>query len=110
MDSSEPRPASLGYGSNSMRMTDLKPGWAVVSNDGGRLGTIREVGQNYVRTSQASPATDMYVPASAIANVADGVVHLNIALRDARSMGWQQPPRGDDTLETSPETDRDRHV
>jgi len=91
-------------------MTDLKPGWAVLSNDGGRLGTIREVGQNYVRTSQSGPAGDMYVPASAIANVADGVVHLNLALRDARGMGWQQPPRADDTLETSPEPDLDRHV
>ncbi len=91
-------------------MTDLKPGWPVVANDGGQLGTIKEVGQNYVRTSQASPGGDMYVPASAIANVADGVVHLNLALRDALAMGWQQPPRGDDTLETSPETDRERHV
>jgi len=52
----------------------------------------------------------MYVPASAIANVADGVVHLNVAVRDARNMGWEQPPRGDDTLETSPEADRHRHV
>ena len=93
-----------------MRMTDLRPGWTVVSNDGSRLGTIKEVGQNYVRTSHANSGGDMYVPASAIANVADGVVHLSIALRDARSMGWQQPPRGDDTLETSPEADRDRHV
>ncbi len=93
-----------------MRMTDLMPGWAVVSNDGGRLGTVKEVGQNYVRTSPAGSGTDMYVPASAIANVADGVVHLNLALREARGMGWQQPPRGDDTLETSPEPDRERHV
>jgi len=91
-------------------MTDLRPGWAVVSNDGGRLGTIKEVGQNYIRTSPDGSATNMYVPASAIANVADGVVHLNLALRDARSMGWEQPPRGDDTLETSPESGRDRHV
>jgi hypothetical protein len=91
-------------------MTDLMPGWAVLSNDGGRLGTIREVGQNYVRTSQPGAAADIYVPASAIANVAQGVVHLNLALREARSMGWQQPPRGDDTLEISPETDLDRHV
>ena len=92
-----------------MRMTDLKPGWAVVANDGFRLGTIREVGQNYVRT-QTSAGAHMYVPASAIANVANRVVHLNVAVRDARKMGWEQPPRGDDTLETSPEADRDRHV
>lgn len=93
-----------------MRMTDLKPGWTVVTNDGRRLGTIRDVGQNYVRTSRAGAAADTYVPASAIANVADGVVHLNLALGDARNMGWEQPPRGDDTLATAPETDRHRHV
>ena len=106
----EPRTGALGYGKYSMRMTDLRPGWAVVSNDGRRVGTIKEVGQNYVRTSQAGSGTDMYVPASAIANVADGVVQLNVALRDARAMGWQQQPRSDDTLEASPKTDRDRHV
>ena len=93
-----------------MRMTDLRPGWAVVSNDGLRLGKVKEVGQNYVRTSQAGSAADLYVPASAIANVAEGVVHLSVPLRDARNRGWQQPPRGDDTLETSPETELERHV
>ena len=92
-----------------MRITDLKSGWAVVANDGHRLGTIRDVGQNYVRT-QTGARTDMFVPASAIANVADQVVQLNVALSDARNMGWEQPPRGDDTLETSPEADRHRHV
>lgn len=92
-----------------MRMTDLKPGWTVRANDGRRLGTIREVGQNYVRTSQGG-AHDLYIPASAIAMVDDGVLHLNVAHDDAQNMGWQQPPRTDDTLETSPEADLDRHV
>ena len=27
-----------------MRMTDLQTGWAVVGNDGRRLGTVHEVG------------------------------------------------------------------
>jgi len=93
-----------------MRMTDLKPGWAVVANDGHRLGTVREVGQNYVRTSVSGSGGDLYVPASAIANVSDQAIQLNLALRDARSMGWEQEPRNDDTLETSPESDLERHV
>ena len=93
-----------------MRMTDLKPGWAVVSNDGRRLGTIEEVGQNYVRTSQAGSAADLYVPASAIGMVADEIVQLSVPLQDARRMGWEQPPRTDDTLETTREADLDRHV
>jgi len=93
-----------------MRMTDLRPGWAVVANDGRRLGSVREVGQNYVRTSGKGISRDMYVPASAIANVADGMIQLNLAYDEVHSMGWERPPRADDTLETSPEPDLDRHI
>ena len=93
-----------------MRMTDLKAGWAVVGNDGQRLGTIREVGQYYVRTARGALAHDLYVPASAIANVESEVVHLNLTKRDAEAMGWEQPPRAQDVPETSPEADRHRHV
>ena len=91
-----------------MRMTDLKPGWAVVGNDGQRLGKVREVGQHYVLASSGSG--DLYVPASAIANVDDEVVYLNLAKREAELMGWEQPPRGEDELESGPEGDLHRHV
>ena len=93
-----------------MRMTDLKPGWTVLANDGQRLGTVKEVGQNYVRSSQSGGMSDLYVPASAIGNVTDGAVHLMYTLRDAREMGWDQAPRTDDTLETTPEDDLSRHI
>jgi hypothetical protein len=93
-----------------MRMTDLKPGWPVVGNDGRRLGTIREVGQNYVLASRTGLSGDLYVPASAIANVEGEVVHLNLPKSQAEDMGWEQPPRNDDELETSPESDLHRHV
>jgi hypothetical protein len=93
-----------------MRMTDLKPGWAVVDNDGRRVGTVKDVGQNYVLTSRTGLPSDLFVPASAIANVQNEVVHLNLTQRDVGQMGWQQPPRDDDALETTPETDLHRHV
>jgi hypothetical protein len=93
-----------------MRMTDLTRGWAVVGNDGRRVGTIREVGQNYVLVSRSAFSGDIYVPASAIANVENDVVHLNLAKREADAMGWEQPPRVGDDLETKPESDLHRHV
>lgn len=93
-----------------MRMTDLKAGWAVVGNDGRRLGTIQEVGQNYVLASRPGRSGDLYVPASAIANVDKGVVYLNLAKDEAEEMGWEQPPRDQDVLETAPETELHRHV
>jgi hypothetical protein len=92
-----------------MRMTDLKPGWRVAGNDGQRLGTVREVGQNYLLVSTARLSEDLYVPASAIANIEEKVVHLNVAAREAGSMGWGQPPRDEDAPEGE-QSDLHRHV
>jgi hypothetical protein len=91
-------------------MTDLKPGWTVVGNDGRRVGTVRDVGQNYVLTSTTALASDVYVPASAIANVEQEVVHLSVPQADVTGMGWEQPPRDDDAPLSSPEADLHRHV
>jgi hypothetical protein len=90
-------------------MADLKPGWALVGNDGRRVGTVREVGQNYILTSTGL-ASGIYVPASAIANVEHEVVHLSVSQRDVAEMGWEQPPLGDDAPAMSSETDLHRHV
>ncbi len=92
-----------------MRMTDLRRGWTVVGNDGGQVGTVEDVGQNYVLTSRRR-LPGLYIPASAVANVENEVVYLNVTQRDTGAMGWEQPPRGDDSLETSPEADLHRHV
>jgi hypothetical protein len=93
-----------------MRMTDLEPGWAVVGNDGRRLGIVKHVGQNYVLTSRGGAAGELYVPASAIANVRDRTLHLNLPKNAAEEMGWEQAPRDVDTLETAPDADLHRHI
>ena len=93
-----------------MRMADLKPGWMVVGNDGRRVGQVRDVGQNYIVTSTMGLGSDVYIPASAIANVEHEVVHLSVPQHDVAEMGWGQPPRDGDAPATSPETDLHRHV
>lgn len=93
-----------------MRMADLKPGWIVVGNDGRRVGTVRDVGQNYVVTSTTALGSDIYVPASAIANVEHEMVHLSVPQRDVAGMGWGQPPRDGDAPATSEATDLHRHI
>ena len=92
-----------------MRMTDLRAGWVVAGNDGRRLGTIREVSQNYVLVSTSRLSEDLHVPVSAIANVEGEVVHLNLSMHEAESMGWAQPPRDEDALEAQ-DPDLHRHV
>jgi len=92
-----------------MRMADIKSGWSVVGNDDRRVGSIREVGQNYLRTSTGL-VSDVYVPASAIANVENEVVHLSIPQQTVAGMGWEQPPRVDDAPDTAAESDLHRHI
>jgi len=92
-----------------MRMADLKPGWAVVGNDGKRVGGVQQVGQNYVLTSVDGLASEIFVPASAIANVEHDTIHLSVSQRDVAQMGWEQPPRDDDVPVASP-GDLHRHV
>ncbi len=90
-----------------MRLTDFQPGWAVVGNDGRRVGTVKGVMPHYVRTAWHGFGTDLYVPASFIANVEHETVHLNLTQHDALQMGWEQAPRDD---EAEPEDDLHRHI
>jgi hypothetical protein len=93
-----------------MRMTDLRKGWAVVGNDGQRVGTIERVGQHYILTARPGLTADVFVPVSAVANVEDGLVQLNIPQAFVGQMGWEQEPRADDSLELEPESDLHRHI
>ena len=92
-----------------MRMTDFRPGWAVVTNDGRRLGTVKDVGRHYVLTSRPGFAADLYVPASFIANVERETIYLNLTHDAVEQMGWEQAPLHDEP-ETTPESDLHRHV
>ena len=93
-----------------MRMTDLKAGWAIVGNDGRRLGTVQSAGQHYIIASRSGRPGKLYVPASHVANVENEVVYLNLAKGEAEAMGWEQPPRNPDAPESSAATDLHRHV
>jgi hypothetical protein len=93
-----------------MRIGDLKPGWEVVTNDGHRLGSIREVGQHFVEVSGGFLSAGLYVPSSAIGNVENETVHLNISNGEVDAMGWRQPPRSPDDLRTAGERDVDREI
>jgi hypothetical protein len=98
-----------GLETSTMRMADLKAGWEILGNDGLRVGSIKEVGQNYLLVSRSGHGRDLYVPASAIAMVYPGSVRLNVDTAAAAEMGWEQPPRtGDDP--SAADSDLHRHV
>ncbi len=93
-----------------MRIADLQPGWDVLTNDGHRLGRIRDVGQHYVEVSGGLFSSALYVPASAIGNVENETVHLKYAQGEVDTAGWQSPPRSSDELQTGVEPDADREI
>jgi hypothetical protein len=93
-----------------MRMTDLRPGWAVVGNEERRIGTVKDVRQDYIVTSRPGLAADLYVPVSAVANVARETIHLNIRQTDVELMGWEQRRLVDDELDARPPDDLHRHI
>lgn len=93
-----------------MRIADLKPGWDVVTNDGHRLGRVKQVGQHFLEVSGGRFSASLYVPSSAIANVEHETIHLNLAEREIDATGWQQPPRTSDELRTAQERHADRDI
>jgi hypothetical protein len=93
-----------------MRMTDLRPGWAVVGNEDRRIGIVKDVRQDYIVTSRPGFAADLYVPVSAVANVVDETIHLNVRQIDVDQMGWEQRPLADDELDHHPADDLHRHI
>ena len=93
-----------------MRIGDLQPGWDVLTNDGHRLGTVREVGQQYIEVSGGFFSSTLYVPASAIGNVEGETVHLNLAQGEIDATGWGQRPRSSDDLQTASERDANREI
>ena len=92
-----------------MRMSDFQTGWAVVGNDGQRLGTLKSIGHNYLLTSRPGFAADLYVPVTSIANVEHETVYLNLTRHDAESMGWEQAPLHDEA-EADGQDDLHRHI
>jgi hypothetical protein len=100
----------LGATLACMRIADLKPGWQVVTNDGHRLGRVKEVGQHFVEVAGGRFSPSLYVPSSAIGNVENETIHLNLADREVDATGWQQPPRTSDDLRTTRQRDADRDI
>lgn len=93
-----------------MRIEDLKPGWKVLTNDGHRLGRVKDVGQHFVEVSGGLFSHSLYVPSSAIGMVEHETVHLNLASGEVDATGWRQPPRSSDELRTNRQRDADRDI
>lgn len=73
--------------------TQIDPGWVVYAADGSDLGTVEEVGQDYILVRKGMVFVhDLFIPISAIERIEQGVVYLLLSKTDVETRGWDQPP------------------
>lgn len=83
---------------------EIDHGWDVFGADGDKVGDVADVQPHYITVSKGFIfKTDMYIPVSAISNVENERVYLNVSKDQVESQGWDRTPTGN-------ETDRDRGV
>src|SRR5688572_5046365 len=102
---------------DTQQMMAIQPGWDVYGSDDQHLGTVAQVGDNYVLVQKGLIFVhDIYVPVSAVEALGDEAVQLNVAKDDVESMPWDLPPEGGSwdewwanrRGETAPTSDRER--
>ena len=74
-------------------LADIEPGWSVQDDEGVEVGSVRDVEGDWIAVTRGLFRRTLYVPLSAVGQVADGVVRLNRAGREIDESRWSEPPR-----------------
>ncbi len=75
----------------TFRFVDLERGWLVSDSEDVRLGTIAEVGEATLVVARGLLQARLYVPASAVGDVHEGRVRLNVSGPWIVAQGWDRP-------------------
>jgi len=71
----------------------IEPGFDVIGADNDKIGDVSEIGPNYLLVTKGFIFVhDMYIPTSAITDVRDEDVYLNVTKDQIDAMGWHEPP------------------
>jgi len=74
----------------TFRFTDIERGWLVQDSDKMPLGTIVSSGETLLTVSRGLLSSKLYLPPSAVAEVHEGVVTLNVTRRWVEAQGWDR--------------------
>ena len=74
----------------TFRFADIKPGWLVEDCDETVLGTVVSSGEILLTVSRGLLSSKLYLPPSAVAEVHDGVVKLNVTSEWVKAQGWDR--------------------
>ncbi len=74
----------------TFRFTDIRPGWLVEDCDETSLGTVVSSGETLLTVSRGFLQSKLYLPPSAVAEVHEGVVRLNVTSEWVKAQGWDR--------------------
>ncbi len=73
----------------TFRFADIERGWLVRDSDGTRLGTVVSSDETLLTVSRGLLSSRLHLPPSAVAEVHEGVVRLNVTSRWVEAQGWE---------------------
>jgi len=74
----------------TFRFTDIERGWLVQDSDDTPLGTVVNSGETLLTVSRGLLSSKLYLPRSAVAEVHEGVVRLNVSYQWVQAQGWDR--------------------
>lgn len=89
----------------SFALGDIEPGWEVVGNGEEWIGTVDLVEEECIIVRRGLFSPKLYVPLSAVGQVREGSVILNVPAKWIATLAWTQPPR---TQHAVPASDHNR--
>ena len=79
----------------AVHLSEIHGGWQVFDRDGAKVGTVYEVGPDYVLVQKGVfSTTNIYLPATAITSTDDEQVRLDVLEHEIKDLGWDVPPAG----------------
>jgi hypothetical protein len=72
------------------RFADIARGWLVEDSDEIPLGTVASSGETLLTVSRGLLSSKLYLPLSAVAEVHEGVVRLNVTSGWVEAQGWDR--------------------
>jgi len=74
----------------TFQFADIARGWLVQDSDETRLGTVVSSGETLLTVSRGLLSSKLYLPPSAVAEVHEGVVRLNVTSGWVEAQGWDR--------------------
>ena len=82
-----------GPARRTFQVSDIEKGWLVLDNGGQRLGTVAGSDDDVVSVSRGFLSPRLLIPRTAIKEVHEGVLRLNVSAAWIETRGWDGPRR-----------------